>query len=86
VSNLYTSPNVCLPCIEGCIKCDNSLVCVDCQENSYYKNDASRCVRCADTNCLTCSKDTCVECAKGFIRNNEGTCISCPENCSWDKK
>lgn len=81
----YDSNGVCEPCIEGCIKCNNGLTCINCfigDEDfyGYYKKQDNTCGKCLFT-CLTCATAiTCNDCIKGNYLNNRNTCQACPAN------
>lgn len=87
VSGLYCEPGfyfiapVCQPCPQNCRACETASSCTVCKDG-YYGDDCSN--MCA----LNCNQDIChktsglcLHCKKGFYFDNNGLCVSCPDNC-----
>ena len=68
-----------IPCIKNCKQCSSSLICKQCLNGFFLKDNG--CVYCQD-NCETCKNSKeCSICQSGYYRNNENDCVACKKGC-----
>ena len=85
MNGFYLSQNKCLPCSNGCLKCDKLEVCSKCGDG-FWKSRVGSAVNCkpCDKNCLSCfaeKGDKCVDCKRGYFLDQIGKkCQPCKNN------
>lgn len=76
---LNTTTNSCVQCantLTNCIRCTDSVTCVDCQLGFYEDATTKKCVQCPG-NCLICqANNNCTECKVGYWASG-GNCVRC---------
>ena len=86
INRYYLSSGTCKACTSGCLLCNNSTTCQQCESWNVLNATTGKCYSCSTDipNCVYCtSSSNCTKCKGGTYVNSLGTCSSCTDisNC-----
>jgi hypothetical protein len=72
-----------IPSCESCNNYSETIYCNSCSDELLPDLKGAACNYCEIFDCMRCEEDgVCTVCSDGFLLNNDGECVSCPEKCS----